>query len=533
MNEFVRPDLANASPYRWQDGWEDVVPAGRRVLRFDQNTPSRPPRWYAGAAAKLARIPVQSYPDARYMPLRRAISAYTGFPPEQIVPTAGADEALILSAQLALRPGDLACAPAPRYAMFEGATRLAGGTMVEQPDGARLHWICAPHNPTGAEGAADAGDPREGLVVIDQAYVEFGGRDYSYLVQERDNTVVVRTLSKAFGVAAARVGYLLCPPNLAPLLDAIRPPGSISTHSAALAEMALADVEGMRLAVAETIDERERMADALRGVGFAVPRSFTNFLLVDVGGPNGAIAQRLIEQGIIVRTLGDLPNAIRITVQTPAENDLLLETLGAGGLRSAASAPGRAGHVERLTKETRIDADWVLDGSGRSEVTTGLGFLDHMLTALAFHSLTDLRLSCTGDLWVDEHHTVEDVGIALGQALDAALGDRSGIARYGDARAPLDEALCHATVDLGGRGFSQIHLPLKGERIGELATTLILHFFDSLSRSGRLAIHLDATGDDDHHIVEAAFKSLALALRAAVAADARRAGALPSTKGAV
>jgi imidazoleglycerol phosphate dehydratase HisB len=396
-----------------------------------------------------------------------------------------------------------------------------------------LHWICAPHNPTGEDRTADAEEPREGLVVVDQAYVEFGGRDLSHLVHERDNTVVARTLSKAFGIAAARVGYLLCPPNLAPLLDAIRPPGSISTHSAALAEMALADVEGMRLAVAETIDERERMAEALRSAGFSVPPSYTNFLLVDVGEPNGAIAQRLLEEGIVVRTLGDLPNAIRITVQTPAENDLLLETMGAGARRAAVPARARAGHVERLTKETRIEADWVLDGSGTSDVTTGLGFLDHMLTALAFHSLTDLRLSCTGDLWVDEHHTVEDVGIALGQALDAALGDRSGITRYGDARAPLDEALCHATIDLGGRGFSQINLPLRGERIGELATSLIPHFFDSLSRAGRLAIHLDASGDDDHHIVEAAFKSLALALRAAVAVDARRAGELPSTKGAV
>jgi len=533
MNDFVRPDLANASPYRWQDGWEDVVPAGKRVLRFDQNTPSWAPRWYAGAAARLARIPVQSYPDARYGPLRRAISAYTGFPPEQIIPTAGADEALYMAAKLVLQPGDTACAPLPRYAVFEGATKLAGGTMVEHPDGAKLHWICTPHNPTGAESLEDPAAPREGLVVIDQAYAEYGGRDFAHLVGERDNTVIARTLSKAFGIASARVGYLLCPPNLAPLFDAIRPPGSISTHSAALAEMALADADGMRLAVAQTIQERDRMAEALRGAGFSVPQSFTNFLLVDLGEPNAAAARRLLEEGIVVRTLGDLPNAIRVTVQTPAENDLFLETMGAAARRSRAAANGRSGRLERLTKETRIEVDWTLDGSGASSVSTGLGFLDHMLTALAFHSLTDLRLSCTGDLWIDEHHTVEDVGIALGQALDAALGDRSGITRYGDARAPLDEALCHATIDLGGRGFSQLSLPLRGERIGELATSLVPHFFDSFSRAGRLAIHLDATGDDDHHIVEAAFKSLALALRAAVAVDARRGGELPSTKGAV
>jgi imidazoleglycerol phosphate dehydratase HisB/histidinol-phosphate/aromatic aminotransferase/cobyric acid decarboxylase-like protein len=533
VNEFVRPDLANATPYRWQDGWEDVVPPGKPVLRFDQNTPSWAPRWYAGAAARLARIPVQQYPDARYGSLRQAIAAYTGFPPEQIIPTAGADEALYMAAKLVLRPGDTACAPLPRYAVFEGATKLAGGTMVEEPDGARLHWICSPHNPTGAESVEDPAAQRQGLVVIDQAYAEYGGRDLSPLVHERDNTVVARTLSKAFGAASARVGYLLCPPNLAPLFDAIRPPGSISSHSAALAEMALADVEGMRQAVARTIDERERVAEALRGAGFAVPQSFTNFLLVDLGEPNGPTARRLLGEGIVVRTLGDLPNALRVTVQTPAENDLFLETIGAVARRAQPRADSRHGHVDRVTKETRIEAGWTLDGSGASSVTTGIGFLDHMLTALAFHSLTDLRLTCTGDLWIDEHHTVEDVGIALGQALDAALGDRSGIARYGDARAPLDEAVCHATVDLGGRGFSRLSLPLGGERIGELPASLVPHFFDSFSRAGRLAIHLDATGDDDHHVVEAAFKSLALALRAAVAADPGRAGELPSTKGAV
>jgi imidazoleglycerol-phosphate dehydratase len=156
-----------------------------------------------------------------------------------------------------------------------------------------------------------------------------------------------------------------------------------------------------------------------------------------------------------------------------------------------------------------------------------------MLTTLAFHSLTDLRLMCSGDLWVDEHHTVEDVALALGQALDAALGDRAGISRYGDARAPLDEALCHATVDLGGRGHSSVLLPLVGDRVGGLATSLVPHFFDSLSRAGRLAIHLDGHGGDDHHLLEAAFKSLALALRQAVAPDPRRAEALPSTKGAI
>ena len=157
--------------------------------------------------------------------------------------------------------------------------------------------------------------------------------------------------------------------------------------------------------------------------------------------------------------------------------------------------------------------------------------LDHMLTALAAHSLIDLDLTCSGDLWVDEHHTVEDVAIVLGQALDRALGERTGIRRFGDARAPLDEAVAHAVVDLGGRGIAEIALPLQGERVGGLPASLVPHFFDSLSRNGRIGIHLTGTGRDDHHLLEAAFKALALALRQAWEADPRRGGAVPSTKG--
>ena len=166
-------------------------------------------------------------------------------------------------------------------------------------------------------------------------------------------------------------------------------------------------------------------------------------------------------------------------------------------------------------------------------MTTGIGMLDHMLTALSTHSLIDLELTCTGDLWVDEHHTVEDVAIVLGQALDGGLGDRAGIARFGDARAPLDEALAHATVDLGGRGVAAIELPFAGDRIGALPGSLVPHFFDTLARSGRLGIHLTGAGVDDHHVLEAAFKALARALRVAVAEDPRRAGAVPSSKGSL
>jgi imidazoleglycerol-phosphate dehydratase len=237
-----------------------------------------------------------------------------------------------------------------------------------------------------------------------------------------------------------------------------------------------------------------------------------------------------------VRTFADplLATSIRISAATTAEGDRLLEALGASTPgRAEATEPARTGAVERRTRETDIRCRVGLDGSGRAAVATGIGMLDHMLTALVAHSLIDLDLHCSGDLWVDEHHTVEDVAIVLGQTLDRALGKRTGIRRYGDARAPLDEAVAHAVVDLGGRGFARVELPLGGERVGGLPATLVPHFFDSLSRHGRIGIHLSGTGDDDHHLLEAAFKGLALALRQAWEPDPRRGGAVPSTKGSM
>ncbi|HET6850310.1 MAG TPA: imidazoleglycerol-phosphate dehydratase HisB [Gaiellales bacterium] len=533
MSGLVRADLAALEPYRWQEGWERHVPEGTPVVRLDQNTQGRPPAWYAGAAARLAAIGVNGYPDSRYTALREAAAAYAGFPPEQIVVTAGADEALMLCALLALSPGDRAYARTPAYAVYGSVTRLAGASLDDEPDGAQLTWVCSPHNPTGEDAPGDVPAPGGGLVVIDQAYLEFGGTDLSGLVRERDDVVVVRTLSKGFALAGIRVGYLIAPPPLARALEAVRPPGSISSLSNALALRALSDLETMRADVAATVRERERLAAALAAAGWRVHPSCTNFLLADTGEDSTAWALRLLGAGIVVRTFDALPTCLRITVGTPADNDLLLRTLGFEPQPEPQDERPRTGTVHRRTRETAIDVEWTLDGSGEAGITTGIGFLDHMLTALAFHSLTDLRLMCAGDLWVDEHHTVEDVAIALGQALDAALGDRAGIVRYGDARAPLDEALCHATVDLGGRGHSAVGLRLTGERIGELPASLIPHFFDSLSRAGRLAIHLEGSGEDDHHVVEAAFKSLALALRRAVAVDEARAGALPSTKGSV
>lgn len=194
----------------------------------------------------------------------------------------------------------------------------------------------------------------------------------------------------------------------------------------------------------------------------------------------------------------------------------------------------RRSEQQRATRETRIRLSLDLDGSGRSEVSTGVGFLDHMLEALAKHARFDLSVACEGDLQVDAHHSVEDVGIVFGDALLEALGDKRGIQRFGSAYVPLDEALSRAVVDLSGRPWLHFGVSFPTERVGELPTELFEDFFWALADHGRLNLHLDLIrGRNSHHIAETLFKATARALRAAVALDPRAAGDVPSTKGSL
>ncbi len=191
----------------------------------------------------------------------------------------------------------------------------------------------------------------------------------------------------------------------------------------------------------------------------------------------------------------------------------------------------REATVRRKTGETEIEITLNLDGRGQTQVSTGVGFLDHMLSALARHARFDLTVQATGDLHVDEHHTVEDVAITLGQTLGEALGDRAGITRMGHALVPMDEALALVAVDIGGRGYSVFDGHFDTPRIGQMGTSLVPHFFESLAMEARMNLHARLlAGRDDHHRAEALFKALARALHQATRPDPTLGGDLPSTK---
>ena len=194
----------------------------------------------------------------------------------------------------------------------------------------------------------------------------------------------------------------------------------------------------------------------------------------------------------------------------------------------------RSATMTRKTAETDISVEITLDGTGRYDNQTGVGFFDHMLDQLSRHSLIDMAVRCAGDLHIDDHHTVEDVGIALGQALSTALGDKRGIRRYGECHLPMDDAQIRAALDLSGRPYLVWNVALPTPKIGGFDTELVREFFQAFSTHGGITLHVDQVhGINSHHIAEAAFKAVARALRMAVEADPRKGDAIPSTKGSL
>jgi histidinol-phosphate aminotransferase len=522
----ARPLPEGFSPYAWSASTEELArrhglsPA--EVIRFDQNVPPLPGVPQVPLGESFARL--NDYPDGTYRELREAAAAYAGAEPNQIVVGAGADGLIGLAARTFLAPDRHAYVRRPTYSLYAIASGVEGATLVDEPASADLIWVCNPNNPTGelVEPEAIAAVARaypEAAVVVDEAYFEYGGETVVPLVAEAPNLVALRTLSKAFGLAALRVGYAVASPEVARELDRRRDPAPVAAPAARLAAAALREP---RLDVGETIAERERMREALTAAGHDCPPSAANFLLVRTESA-GELADRLERQGLVVRLV---PNAIRITVRLPAENDRILEALGA----EPAGQAERSALVIRTTAETALRVSLALDGRGRARVASGIGFLDHLLAQLAFHGGLDLEVVAGGDLDVDEHHTVEDVLAALGTALGEALDGRQGVTRYGSATVPMDEARATAAVDLVRRPHAEVSLSFTGDRVGGLAPKLLPHALDRFAVEAGLTLHLEAAGEDDHHVAEAAFKALGRALREACSLDGAASG---STKGSL
>jgi histidinol-phosphate/aromatic aminotransferase/cobyric acid decarboxylase-like protein/imidazoleglycerol phosphate dehydratase HisB len=483
--------------YTWPPSTEAIAARvgldPRSIVRFDGNVAATPPASARPAALARALADVNEYDRGRYQSLREAIARHHDVGLDQVALGAGSDEFIVLLARLFAENGTVATVPAFSYSMYRYAAVMAGATVIDDPQKADLVYVCRPNNPTGE--MCDIPDV-PGQIVVDEAYAQYAGVDA--LDRINDGVIVLRTFSKAFGLAGARVGYALATPELIGAISSRQAPLGVSSLSAALALAALStplDMTGV-------LNERDRLSKELSALGLTPLPSFTNFLFIPMDDPEKLVDQ-LLPYGAVTRAY---PGGLRVSVRDELDNNFLLDALRS--VLFDAPLPPQTLRYERNTAETLLSVRLRVPGEGRVFVSTGAGFYDHMLQQLAFHAGMDLRLEGVGDLETGDHHTVEDMMRTFGEALDLALGDRKGLTRYGEARVPMDEAIAHAVVDLSGRATASISVtPDEG---------MVTHAFESLVQTARITLHVTASGQNAHHVAEASFKAVGRAMAQAL-----------------
>ena len=451
----------------------------------------------------------------------------------------------------------------------------------------RVLFLCSPNNPSGNQmSEADLEyicTHAPCIVVIDEAYIDFApSQSMSKALDEFPNLIVLQTLSKSFGLAGIRLGIALASKEIIAYFDKIKAPYNVNSLTAKVALSALLQPEIMQAKVQETLQERDyvtkrlellkqQLVDSPIALGTIFP-SQANFVLFQIDQAL-RIQQALAEQKVILRYRGNelhCENSLRLSIGSRSENnaffEALITVLGYQGPRykqmielldlqpthssvnpvktahnhileqntdaNLSSKSSRRATIRRHTNETKIDITLNLDGTGVHQISTGLRFFDHMLEQIARHGLIDLDIKCQGDLDIDEHHTIEDVGIALGQALSQAYGDKRGIDRYGFVL-PMDEARATVALDLSGRPYLVFNASFTRDYVGDVPTDMIEHFFYSLATHMQATLHLDVLGSNDHHKVEACFKGLARALKQSIEYNPRISGQIPSSKGSL
>lgn len=493
---------------------------------------------------------INRYPEPQPAALRRRLADIYGVAPDRLWVTRGSDDAIDLLIRAFCEAGqDSVAVVEPTFSAYAQFARVQGAGVVTarltddfrfDADAVlaavadiapKILFLCTPNNPTGtpvdpAAVRRIAAALPDTIVVADEAYGEFA--DAPSLAGEPDgNLVVLRTLSKAYGLAGARIGCAIGSTDLIDLLARVSPPYPLPGPSIAAALDALGP-ERMPLhreRVAQLLADRRTIAAQLRAVPeIRTVREGGNFVFLEVDDP-ADLARRLAAAAVRVRFRPNAaPGGVRVTIGTAAENAALLAVFGLGSAK-----PTRAASVVRDTKETRIALSLDLDRDGPRHIDSGIPFYDHMLDQVAAHGGFALTLACEGDTEIDPHHSIEDIAIALGTALRQALGDKRGIGRFGFAL-PMDETEAQVLIDLSGRPFAKFDGQFDTPAVGDLPTQMVPHVFRSLADSLGAAIHVTVTGDNDHHKVEACFKAFGRALRQGLAIEGRG-DALPSTKG--
>lgn len=498
---------------------------------------------------------INRYPDPHQKALKSRISEIKGIAAGSLFLGNGSDEAIDLVYRVFCEPGKSnTVSIAPSYGMYEVAAAMndvefrkvqlrpdfsmdTEAMLAATDSKTRLMFICSPNNPTGnsfpAEQIEELLERFGGVVVLDEAYIDFSVMpSLASLVKRYPNLIVLQTLSKAWGMAGLRIGLAVADSAVISLMSKVKYPYNINVVSQKMALMKL-DEAAKDKAVAEIVGQRFRLEKELRKCPEVkgIYSSDANFLLVRFDNPD-EVYGRLLAGGVIVRNRSKVPGCegcLRITVGTPAENDRLLRLLAGpecGDRSGDRTAVARRSGTENLgerhvrivrdTKETKVALELDLDSCGLSRISTGLPFFDHMLEQIPNHGGVALSIDAKGDLQVDEHHTIEDVGIVLGEAINAALGSKLGIARYGFVL-PMDDCDAAVLMDFGGRIDFRWNVEFKREKVGDVPTEMFSHFFQSVSSGARCNLHIRAEGGNEHHKAEAIFKAFARALRMAVA----------------
>lgn len=488
------------------------------------------------------------YPDPHQKDLKWALAREKDINPDQVFFGNGSDEVIDLMMRAFCEPGkDKILQFSPTYGMyrvsadtndieildvpldenFQIDTKSASELIQEK--GPKLIFICSPNNPTGnliSTRAIEELLSSNAIVIIDEAYSDFSSEDsWTTRINEFDNLLVMQTFSKARGMASIRLGMGFGNPEIISILDKIKPPYNVNglTQEVAFKSMNTFD----RQVVEDLISERQMLEKELPSIDqvLKVYPSEANFLLVEFKDSRSTY-QKLAGEGLVVRDRSkQIANCLRVTVGTKEENQKLLALLRGEELQPVND---RVGKVRRTTSETDISIEVNLDDNSQTSISTGIGFYDHMLDQVSKHGKVGLKIKVEGDLHIDEHHTVEDTAIALGEAFLNALGDKKGIERYG-YMVPMDDALAQVAIDFGGRAWLEWGTDFQREKVGELPTEMFYHFFKSFSDSARCNLNIKAEGDNEHHKIEAIFKAFARAIKMAVKKDGSN--DLPSTKG--
>ena len=493
---------------------------------------------------------INRYPDPHQKALKAKVAEIKGISADSLFIGNGSDEAIDLVYRVFCVPGaSNAVSIAPSYGMYEVAAAMNDiefrkvqlrpdfsmdtEAMLSAADSkTRLMFICSPNNPTGnsfpVEQIEDILERFGGVVVLDEAYIDFSVRpSLTSLVKRYPNLIVLQTLSKAWGMAGLRIGLAIADPAVIALMSKVKYPYNINVLAQKMALMKL-DEAAKDKAVAEIVGQRFRLEKELAKCPEVkgIYSSDANFLLVRFENPD-EIYERLLAGGVIVRNrskVSGCEGCLRITVGTPVENDRLLRLLSSSVAEPVETAtPGmeilgeRHIRIVRNTKETKIALELDLDSIGGSgHISTGLPFFDHMLDQIPNHGGVALSINAKGDLQVDEHHTIEDVGIVFGEAINAALGSKLGMARYGFVL-PMDDCDAAVLMDFGGRIDFKWNAEFKREKVGDVPTEMFSHFFQSVCAGAKCNLHIWAEGVNEHHKAEAIFKAFARALRMAVA----------------